>query len=448
MRGCVRKKARRTQDAAKTRKSQRPFFFYFACSNSQQKQGQHMWRMIGPALLFSGAAIGTSHLFQSTRAGAVYGLGLVGVILFACLLKYPAFRFGVDYGHSARRSLVAGYRELGLWAPLLFTAVVMILFPIVFAALASATAGITSAVFGLDLSLPPLALVLLSVAAIILLGGGYDWLDKINRVLVLFLLVSTLATTAMVLPQVEWGTLFDYSWVVDPKAILFVVALAGFMPNPLDVSVTQSMWTAEAEHQQDEKQPVALTEARTAFLAGYVMTAVLAVCFCIMGAGVMHSAGIVPETSAPGLANQITRLYSSVLGDEAATLAAIAALSVMATTLLAALDIGGRHVASTWQETFGQPGELAFNRTYRIAIPSLIACTALFLFLFTDSFTALLDLATSGAFVAAPMLATLNHLVVTRCEMHESGRPSSAIKALNLLAIAVMTALAVAYFAL
>jgi len=64
-----------------------------------------MWRMIGPALLFAGAAIGTSHLFQSTRAGAVYGLALVVVILLACLLKYPAFRFGVDYGHSPKREV-------------------------------------------------------------------------------------------------------------------------------------------------------------------------------------------------------------------------------------------------------------------------------------------------------------------------------------------------------
>ena len=104
--------------------------------------GKDMWRMIGPALLFAGVAIGTSHLFQSTRAGAVYGLGLVVVILVVCLLKYPAFRFGVDYGHATRRSLVAGYRELGLWAPVLFALVAITIVPIIHAALAAATAAI------------------------------------------------------------------------------------------------------------------------------------------------------------------------------------------------------------------------------------------------------------------------------------------------------------------
>ena len=32
---------------------------------------------LGPGLLFAGAAIGVSHLVQSTRAGADFGLGLI-----------------------------------------------------------------------------------------------------------------------------------------------------------------------------------------------------------------------------------------------------------------------------------------------------------------------------------------------------------------------------------
>jgi Mn2+/Fe2+ NRAMP family transporter len=120
----------------------------------------------------------------------------------------------------------------------------------------------------------------------------------------------------------------------------------------------------------------------------------------------------------------------------------------MLTTLLAALDIGGRHVATTWQETFGSPGHAAFDRTYRIAIPLLIACASAVLFLFTQSFTAMLDLATSAAFVGAPIVATLNHLVVTRCTMAEEARPGFAIRALNIAGIAIMTSLAATYFLL
>lgn len=99
------------------------------------------WALVGPALLFSGAAIGTSHLVQSTPAGAVYGLALVVVILLANLLKYPAFRFGVDYGHATRRSILAGYRVLGRWAVILFGLAIIPISTIIHAAVTAATAG-------------------------------------------------------------------------------------------------------------------------------------------------------------------------------------------------------------------------------------------------------------------------------------------------------------------
>lgn len=406
-----------------------------------------MWRTIGPALLFSGSAIGTSHLIQSTRAGALYGLGLLAVIVLICVLKYPAFRFGVDYGHSTRRSLLAGYRELGLWAPLVFVLFAILVYPIVYAALASATAGIAITVFDLELSVPVLGLGVLILCAVPLLLGGYRVLDLVNRVLVAFLVVSTLTVTVLVLPRVDWTTLADVSWASDPRAILFVVALAGFMPNPLEVSVTNSMWTAESERGERAGETT-LGEARLAFFSGYLLTAFLALCFCIIGAGVMHSSQIAPETSAPGFARQIVALYSETLGEGAALLAAVAALSVMTTTVLAALDIGGRNVASTWQQVANVHAESVFKQVYRTTIPVMIALTAAVLYLFTSSFTAMLDLATSAVFLGAPIVATLNHLVMTRGDVPEEARPSPAMKGLSLLAIAAMLSLAATYFAL
>ena len=38
-----------------------------------------LWKTLGPGLLMAGAAVGVSHLVQSTRAGAVYGFGLLGL---------------------------------------------------------------------------------------------------------------------------------------------------------------------------------------------------------------------------------------------------------------------------------------------------------------------------------------------------------------------------------
>jgi Mn2+/Fe2+ NRAMP family transporter len=48
-------------------------------------------KKLGPGLLFAGAAIGVSHLVQSTRAGADYGFTLIWALILANIIKYPFF---------------------------------------------------------------------------------------------------------------------------------------------------------------------------------------------------------------------------------------------------------------------------------------------------------------------------------------------------------------------
>ena len=47
-----------------------------------------LWRAIGPGILFAGAAVGVSHLVQSTRAGAGYGFALLGLVLVVGYVIY------------------------------------------------------------------------------------------------------------------------------------------------------------------------------------------------------------------------------------------------------------------------------------------------------------------------------------------------------------------------
>ena len=70
-------------------------------------------KSLGPGLLFAGAAIGVSHLVQSTRAGADFGFGLLWAILIAALFKYPFFQFGPRYAAATGETLLDGYKKLG-----------------------------------------------------------------------------------------------------------------------------------------------------------------------------------------------------------------------------------------------------------------------------------------------------------------------------------------------
>lgn len=405
-------------------------------------------RLAGPGLIFTGAAIGTSHLVQSTRAGAMFGAALIGVIVLANLLKYPAFRFGVDFSHARRQSLLSGYRELGRWALVLFLVAVIPLVPIVWAALGAATAGIVSTVFGPILPVPVLASLILVAASALLLLGGYRLLDKVNAVMLAFLVISTLITTAMVLPRVEWGTLGDFAWTRETTALLFIVALAGFMPNPMDVSVPLSLWKVEADRSLPPESHPSLGEARAGFRWPYLMTAFMAVCFCVMGAGVMHAEDIDPLRDAPGFAGQLVDLYREALGPGAAALAAIAALSVMLTTVIAAIDAYSRTLPAAIAVWHGDADATGTRRAYVASCAVLVGLAIAALFTLMAEFTTLLDFVTSATFVVAPVVALLNHLVVTRCAMPGEARPSPIVRAWNWLAIAVMSALAAMYFAL
>lgn len=60
-------------------------------------------KSLGPGLLWAGAAIGVSHLVQSTRAGANYGFALLWALLLANIFKYPAFEFGPRYARPSVR---------------------------------------------------------------------------------------------------------------------------------------------------------------------------------------------------------------------------------------------------------------------------------------------------------------------------------------------------------
>ena len=72
-----------------------------------------IFKKLGPGLLFAGAAIGVSHLVQSTRAGADFGYGLIWALLLVNVVKYPFFQFGPRYAMATDESLLEGYKRLG-----------------------------------------------------------------------------------------------------------------------------------------------------------------------------------------------------------------------------------------------------------------------------------------------------------------------------------------------
>lgn len=418
------------------------------------------WKALGPGLLMAGAAIGVSHLVQSTRAGAVYGFGLVGLVLLANLAKYPAFRFGPAYAAATGTSLLEGYRRQGRWALGLYLLVTLGTMFTVQAAVAVVCAGLAKVLFGLEGDAPTIAVGLIAACAVILAVGRFRLLDAINKVVIVALTVATLAATALALPRIDFGAIPWWpAGSIGATDVFFFAALVGWMPSAIDISVWNSLWTL-ARREATGHTPTR-DESLFDFNLGYWGTAALALCFLILGAGLMYGRGVDIQPTASGFAAQIIGLYTATLGEWSRPLIGGCAFLVMfSTTLtvvdgfpraLAVLTLRARRPELPWggeesgrtdpdRDTVG-----GFRAAYWISLAVLAGGAAVVLFTLMTSLAAMVDLATTLSFLTAPLLAGLNHRAMFDEAVPADHRPSPLLRAASLTGIVFLGSFAAGY---
>ena len=202
---------------------------------------------LGPGLLFAGAAIGVSHLVQSTRAGADFGFGLLWALLLVNLFKYPFFQYGPRYASATGESLIDGYKKLGkgvLWAYYLLTFATMFTIQ---AAVTIVTAGLAAHLFGFTTNAVTWSTIITIICFLILLIGKYKLLDNLIKIIIITLTLSTLVAVSVAVSNS--GASIDFTQVL-PKGsveIAFLIAFLGWMPAPLDISAWHSLWALEKQ---------------------------------------------------------------------------------------------------------------------------------------------------------------------------------------------------------
>jgi len=391
---------------------------------------------IGPGLLMAGAAVGVSHLVQSTRAGAEYGLALLGVVIIACLLKYPFLEFGPRYAAATGESMIRGYKRLGDWALGLFTLVTLGTMFIIQASVTLVTAGLAGLVFGLDVSDTLLAFGVLAACIAVLAIGRYQGLDLIMKIIMSALALSTLAAVALAFGAgPDWQVMnpvagWDGVWTAAGFA--FVLALLGWMPIPLDVAAWHSLWTLERA-EQTGKMP-SVRHAVLDFRIGYIGATVLAVLFVLLGALVMYNSGDSFPTSAAGFSASLVELYAISMGEWSRPVIAVAALTTMFSTTLAVTDAYPRviraliEISGAADEQDDTPN--LHRGRYVTALLMVTIGALIIIHYFGTRFTALIDFATTVSFLAAPVLAWLNIRLLTSEHTPLEHRPGPRLLAL------------------
>ena len=405
---------------------------------------------LGPGVLYAATAVGTSHLVQSTRAGAGYGLALVLLILLTYVAKYPAFRFGAQYASATGRSLLHGYRQQGNWAVTMY---IVIALGTVFAALPAVTlvtAGLAKAAFDLPWGTFPIATVILGICATVLIAGGYRVLDRIVKVLMVILASATLLATVLVIPQIDWAVSGSL-WPAENSVtdVFFIVALLGFMPSSVDISVWHSLWSVAKA--RDSHHLASSREALDDFHVGYFGTLLLALCFVLLGTGVMHNSGVEFEASPAGFAAQLINLYQQTLGDWSGPLIGTVAVAVMFSTVLAGLDGYPRAAVSIFRLYKGreagdeQGAAIIDKRAYALTVWVLAVGSLIILYFLVSSLQVVVDVAATIMFLFAPVVAWLNHRAMSSSLIPVEARPGRGLFLLSLAGIIWLSAFS-AYF--
>ena len=385
-------------------------------------------RKLGPGLLFAGAAIGVSHLVQSTRAGADYGWGLLWALLLVNLFKYPFFQFGPRYALATGESLLDGYYKLGkifLW--LYFFLNIATMFTIQ-TAVTVVTAGLASNLFEIKTNIIHWSIGVTAVCYSILLIGRYKLLDKVIKVIILVLTISSVLAVTIAFFKGNTSLVFSQMFP-NGDSILFLIAFMGWMPAPMDISIWHSIWILEKK--TDLKNKFSLKEGLFDFNVGYITTVILGICFLGLGALVMFGSGLEFSNKGNEFAGQLIDLYTSNLGESWYMIIAIAAFTTMISTTITTLDASPRAMSKTVQLLFKQK-----NRDFYIFWITILAVGTCLIFLFLLSEMGLLvQIATVLSFLTAPFYAILNYRLVTSNYMPKENHPSLKIKILSLLGI-------------
>jgi Mn2+/Fe2+ NRAMP family transporter len=386
-------------------------------------------RSLGPGLLFAGAAVGVSHLVQSTQAGAKFGFGLLWALLLANLFKYPFFQFGPRYAAATGETLLDGYKKLGKGVLLVSYLVSFVTMFIIQAAVTIVTAGLAKNLFGWDIPMETWALIITVISICILIVGKYKLLDNMMKYIIILLTICTLVAVNIALFKTT--DTFELKQILPNGAaeVTFLIAFLGWMPAPLDISIWQSIWSLEKEKTTFQK--IEPKQAIFDFNVGYIGTIFLAICFVMLGALVMYNSGETFSSKGGVFAGQLIELYTKNLGDFAYIFIAIAAFTTMFSTTITTLDASPR--------TMTRANNLLFNKTtklnYWFWIILLGLGTYIILRYFKDNMGLMVKIATVLSFLTAPFYAILNYLLITGKHTPEEHRPNIYMKILSIAGI-------------
>lgn len=395
-------------------------------------------KKLGPGLLFAGAAIGVSHLVQSTRAGAEFGFGFIWALLLINFIKYPFFQFGPRYALATGESLLDGYKKMGKSVLVTYFVLTFLTMFTIQTAVTIVTAGLASSLFGDFISVEVWTVIILAICLGIILRGRYKFLDLLMKIIVIALTISTIIAVVLALNGNSKPISFAQIIPDNAESIGFLIAFMGWMPAPLDVSIWQSLWALE---KQKDTYNYDVKTSLFDFNVGFIAAIFVGIGFIALGALVMFNSGEVISPKASVFSNQLISMYTQQLGNWSYAIIGLAAFTTMFSTTLTTLDASPRAMHKTTELVF----ESSQKNGFLIWTLILVIGTISIFFFLKSEMGFLIQVATILSFVTAPFYAIINYKLIYSKHTPKEWQPKKALRLLSWIGIIFLIGFSIWY---
>lgn len=368
----------------------------------------------GPGVIMASSCVGGSHIIASVQAGAYYGWQLACLIVLVNVLKYPFFRLAFDYSSLNGQNLLYGYAQQGRLYLTLFFAFNL------FATVVNIAGGTLLSAALLALMLPEswgnlnILNILIMLSFIwLLFGQQYQKLDGVSKAMMLLLTMVTVVALGVAIGQPK--VMLPADWV-EPNpwtlaAFPFLVALMGWMPAPMELSVSSSMWVVEKMRLHPEYRQ----QYRRDFHVSYGVTIVLALMFMALGAWVEFGQAV-QGLSGGKFVGQFVDMYAHSMGEWLRLPIALMAFSCIYGTTIVAVDGYSRGNQQAWallrQHHLTEQQQ---NHQLRLWTAGALILAWVLIQFFSGAIGKMIPFAMTASFISAPVFAWLNWRLRKQC---------------------------------
>ncbi len=317
-------------------------------------------------MILSASIVGSGELIATTTLGAETGYIMLWLIILSCIIKPPIQaeigRYIIATGQTGAEGFnhTPGPRPRNIsWVIWAWAAMVLITwFQIgaMFGGVAQVMNQILPAV-----AIPIWVLLLLAISLALLLGGGYDRIEKIATVKVgLFTMLTLLCALILIRqPNFSWTEIQEgFQFKMPPTGLTTAIAVFGITGVGASELCMYPYWCLEKGYarfvgKNDGSEAWRLRASgwihvmNVDIIVSMVIYCVATIAFYLLGAGILHSQGVVP--SAHDMIPVLSKMYTETLGPWALPLFYIGAVATLYGTIFAATAGNSRVLADMFR---------------------------------------------------------------------------------------------------